>query len=44
MTRKSILTLIAILAACSMVSAQKYKYIDKTVAVVGNEAIMISES
>jgi peptidyl-prolyl cis-trans isomerase SurA len=43
MTRKSILTLIAILAACSMVSAQKYKYIDKTVAVVGNEAIMISD-
>lgn len=43
MTRKSILTLIAIVAACSMVSAQKYKYIDKTVAVVGNEAIMISD-
>ena len=43
MTRKSILTLIAIVAAGSMVSAQKYKYIDKTVAVVGNEAIMISD-
>jgi len=26
-----------------MASAQKYKYIDKTVAVVGNEAIMISD-
>ncbi len=43
MTRKTILTLIAIVAAGSMVSAQKYKYIDKTVAVVGNEAIMISD-
>ena len=43
MTRKFILTLIAIVAAGSMVSAQKYKYIDKTVAVVGNEAIMISD-
>lgn len=33
----------AVVFACTMASAQKYKYIDKTVAVVGNEAIMISD-
>lgn len=43
MTRKATLTLIAVVFACTMASAQKYKYIDKTVAVVGNEAIMISD-
>ena len=43
MIRKATLTIIAVVAACTSVSAQKYKYIDKTVAVVGNEAIMISD-
>ncbi len=43
MTRKATLTLMAVVFACTMASAQKYKYIDKTVAVVGNEAIMISD-
>ena len=43
MIRKVTLTIIAVVAACTTVSAQKYKYIDKTVAVVGNEAIMISD-
>ena len=43
MTRKATLTLMAAVFACTMASAQKYKYIDKTVAVVGNEAIMISD-
>ena len=31
------------MSACTLAQAQKYKYIDKTVAVVGNEAIMISD-
>ena len=43
MTRKATLTLMALAAVCTVASAQKYKYIDKTVAVVGNEAIMISD-
>ena len=43
MTRKATLTLMAVVFTCTMASAQKYKYIDKTVAVVGNEAIMISD-
>ena len=43
MTRKALLTLIALVATCAMAPAQKYKYIDKTVAVVGNEPIMISD-
>ncbi len=43
MTRKFALTLFAFAAACTMASAQKYNYIDKTVAVVGNEAVMISD-
>ena len=33
----------AVVFTCTMASAQKYKYIDKTVAVVGNEAILISD-
>ena len=43
MTRKATLTLMAVVFACTMASAQKYKYLDKNVAVVGNEAIMISD-
>ena len=43
MIRKATLTLIVLMAACPLIHAQKYKYIDKTVAVVGNEAIMISD-
>ena len=43
MTRKATLTLFAVVAFCTMASAQKYRYIDKTVAVVGNEAILISD-
>ena len=43
MTRKAILTLSFFAVACTLASAQKYRYIDKTVASVGNEAIMISD-
>ena len=43
MTRKLIFSLITVLASCALASAQKYKYIDKTVAVVGNELILISD-
>ena len=43
MTRKSILILLAVLAWSVAASAQKYNYIDKTVAVVGNEVVLISD-
>ena len=43
MLRKATFTLIVLMSACTLAQAQKYKYIDKTVAVVGNEAIMISD-
>ena len=43
MIRKAAFTLIVLMSACTLAQAQKYKYIDKTVAVVGNEAIMISD-
>ncbi|MBR5175168.1 MAG: peptidylprolyl isomerase [Bacteroidales bacterium] len=43
MIKKSIVTLLAVLATCSAGFAQKYKYIDKSVAVVGNELILISD-
>ena len=32
-----------LVASCTMASAQKYRYVDKTVAVVGNEAITLSD-
>ena len=43
MTNKAIVTILALAAACTMASAQTYKYIDKTIAVIGNEAVMISD-
>ena len=43
MTRKALFTVVVVLASCWTASAQKYNYIDKTVAVVGNEVIMISD-
>ena len=43
MTKKSILILVAAFAACVAAHAQKYKYIDKSVAVVGNEVVLISD-
>ena len=43
MIKKTAITIFALAATCAMASAQKYKYVDKTVAVVGNEAIMISD-
>ena len=43
MRRKATVTLLTLALACSLASAQKYSYIDKTVAVVGNEAILISD-
>lgn len=43
MTRKAILTLMVVMAACFTAKAQKYNYIDKSVAVVGNEVILISD-
>ena len=43
MIKKAVFTLLAAVAFCTGTSAQKYKYIDKTVAVVGNEAILISD-
>ena len=35
MIKKAVFTLLAAVAFCTGASAQKYKYIDKTVAVVG---------
>ena len=43
MIKKTAITLFALVATCAMASAQKYKYVDKTVAVVGNEVVMISD-
>ena len=43
MIKKTIVTLLVVLATCSAGFAQKYKYIDKSVAVVGNELILISD-
>ena len=44
MTKRAIITLLTFLAvACAVASAQKYNVIDKTVAVVGNEVIQISD-
>ena len=43
MIKKTAITIFALAATCAMAYAQKYKYVDKTVAVVGNEAIMISD-
>ena len=43
MTKKTISTLLIFLAACAAASAQKYLYIDKSVAVVGNEVVLISD-
>lgn len=43
MTRKAIVTLMVVLAACAVASAQKYKYVDKSVAVIGNEVVLISD-
>ena len=43
MIKKVIITLAALVFVGTMASAQKYKYIDKTVAVVGNEAIFLSD-
>ena len=43
MIRKATLTLLVFMATAMMSQAQKYRYIDKTVATVGNEAILISD-
>lgn len=43
MTRKTIFALLAVFASCFVAGAQKYKYIDKSVAVVGNEVVLISD-
>ena len=44
MTKRAIITLLTFLAvACAVASAQKYNVIDKTVAVVGNEVVQISD-
>ena len=43
MTKKTIVTMLAILATSAALFAQKYNVIDKTVAVVGNEVILISD-
>ena len=32
-----------VLASCAVASAQKYKYVDKSVAVIGNEVVLISD-
>lgn len=42
MMKRTIISLIAVVATCAMAPAQQYKYVDKTVAVIGNEAILIS--
>ncbi|MBR1926772.1 MAG: peptidylprolyl isomerase [Bacteroidales bacterium] len=43
MTKRTIVTLLAVCATCAASFAQKYKYIDKSVSVVGNEVILISD-
>lgn len=43
MTKKAIVTLMVVLASSVMASAQKYKYVDKSVAVIGNEVVLISD-
>ena len=43
MTRKTIFALLAVFASCFVAGAQKYKYVDKSVAVVGNEVVLISD-
>ena len=43
MTKKAIVTLMVVLASCVVASAQKYKYVDKSVAVIGNEVVLISD-
>lgn len=43
MMKKVIITLLAFAAFGAMASAQRYNYVDKTVAVVGNEATTISD-
>ena len=43
MTKKAIITLMVVLASCAVASAQKYKYVDKSVAVIGNEVVLISD-
>lgn len=43
MTRKIIFTIAALALVSFGASAQKYKYVDKTVAVVGNEALTLSD-
>ena len=43
MIKKVAITIFALASVCAMASAQKYKYVDKTIAVVGNEAVLISD-
>ena len=43
MTKKAIVTLMVVLASCVTAPAQKYKYVDKSVAVIGNEVVLISD-
>ncbi|MBR5660373.1 MAG: peptidylprolyl isomerase [Bacteroidales bacterium] len=43
MTKKALVTLMVVLASSVVASAQKYKYIDKSVAVIGNEVVLISD-
>ena len=43
MIRKTTLALLVALASCVAATAQKYDYIDKTVAVIGNEVVLISD-
>ena len=42
MIRRLLLTVALAATLCPVVNAQKYRYIDKTVAVVGNEPITLS--
>lgn len=43
MTKKLSISLLAAIVFAAALPAQKYSFVDKTVAVVGNEAIMISD-
>ena len=43
MTKKAIITVMVVRASCAVASAQKYKYVDKSVAVIGNEVVLISD-
>ncbi|MCQ2118322.1 MAG: peptidylprolyl isomerase [Bacteroidales bacterium] len=43
MKRQSVIAVVLAMSACLTANAQKYNFVDKTVAVVGNEVVMVSD-